>query len=169
MKRIYQLRDLLDIVIWGSLILIGILGLAFLYAVVFGDFSMLNFTFKGRELEDITTFHIVIMALVVIGYVFFFRALFKLKNLVSHFIKKDFFTGKTINSSKRIGFSFLISSGLFYIPPYLYQTFAEGKTSFAPVGPESFFFLIIMGLFFLALGYIFQESKKMKEENELTV
>lgn len=169
MKRIYQLRDLLDIVIWGTIILSGLVALGLLITAISGN----NIEFKvlGEEPQEFTVYIGIATLLVATGYVFFFLALFKLKNLVSHFVRKEFFIQKTVSLLKNIGRDLLISVALIYVPTYIYKTLFAGKLNFqiGTISPDSFFFLIVMGLFFLTLGYIFQEAKKMKEENELTV
>lgn len=157
--------------IWGSVILMGIGLLALLWALATGDFSYIHFNIKGIEPKQVGFVEIIATIFIVAGYVLFFMALFKLKQLVSHFIKKELFTEKTVHLSKKIGSFFVLTPIFLYAPSYIYEiiTATSVDISLSIVSPESFFFLIVMGLFFLTLGYIFQEAKNVKEENELTV
>lgn len=166
MKRIYQLKDLLDLVIWGSLIICGFVGLV----VVFSWFD-LHIVVLDKEISEFSIPLAALILLSLIGYVFFFLALFKLKKLLSHFIKKEFFSAETIFLLKSIGRYLLMAMVLFYVPIYGYTFLFKNSFSMKiePISPHSFFFLLIIGLFFLILGYIFQEAKVLKEENELTV
>lgn len=171
MKRIHQLSDLLSFMIWSTLVIMGIAVFALLIALATGNFSNLNINIKGIGPGGMNAFQIIVSVLVTVGYVFFFIALFKMKHLVSCFVKRGFFTEKAIQLSKQIGSYFIITPIFLYVPPFVYESIAKGEMhiSLNTVSPESFFFLIVIGLFFLTLGYIFQEAKNLKDENELTV
>lgn len=171
MKRIYQLQNLLNIVIWGSFIVMGIAVLFLLFAFISGDYSNIGFIFNGEKTNHLDMFQVIVTLFYSIGYLFFFMAIFKLKSLVTFFAKKSFFTESTINLSKKTGWFLLLSTAFLYLPPFIYESFTAETTkiSLKAVSPESFLFLIVIGLFFLTLSAIFQEAKHAKEENELTV
>lgn len=172
MKRIYQLQKLLEFAIWGSAILVGVMLLVLLYGMISGDFSSIHFRGpSGEELGPLHLPEILLIVVISIGYVLFITALFQLKQLVSNFVRRLFFTDKTVRLTKQIGKLILVSSLLIYAPAYLYSLLVDTKIAirFEAINPESFFFLLIMGLFFLTLGHIFREAKNLKDENELTV
>lgn len=169
MKRIYRLQTLLDIVIWGSAIIIGIVIIIFIFALVTNDFSSINITQFEKNMGEITNWEKIIVGLNAAGYALFFWGLLKLKTLVSHFVKRHFFSPATINLLKQIGLLFLFSAIIAMVPTYFYQLFSNGNFRISGVEPGSLLFLLIIGLFFRILGYLFQEAENFQEDSELSI
>jgi membrane protease YdiL (CAAX protease family) len=168
MKIIYQLKNLLDVVLWLSMTVLavsitaGIVGLT-------GNAENLDLKINGQSLENITESMIPILVLGMLGYFIFILALFELKKLISLFVEKRFFTLESVKSLRKIGVLLFVACILIYIPAYFYDLFANNKINIGSVTPESFFFLLIIALFFFILSHIFEEAKALSEENELTV
>ncbi|HET8837842.1 MAG TPA: DUF2975 domain-containing protein [Flavobacteriaceae bacterium] len=169
MKRIYRLQTLLELTIWGSAILIGVAAIAFIFAIATNDFSSIKIYGLEKNLTNTTVWEKIILGLNVFGYAIFFWGLFKLKELVSCFVKRNFFTPKTVLLSKEIGFLFLFSAIATNVPMYFYQVFSNENFRIGGITPDSFLFLIIIGIFFRTLGYLFQEAGHFQEDSELTV
>ena len=169
MKKIYQLKSVLDITLWLS---IAVLGLS-VAAIIAGAFMPLdlNFTIRGTRVDRIDLPLGIVIAFSVTGYIFFMAALLKLQKLVTRFVNREFFSSVVVALLHKIGVNLMISAFLLHIPPYVYEIVGKNTLNiqFASVNPESFFFLIIMALFFITLSYIFDEAKNLREDNELTV
>ncbi|HEX9981395.1 MAG TPA: DUF2975 domain-containing protein [Flavobacterium sp.] len=171
MKKIYQLQSLLNIILWFSMLIISLAVLSAIVAVMMQDSTSLNLSLRGHNLEKVDAALGILLALMLFGYVLFIWALYQLKQLLGLFVERKFFTPEVVATLKKTGWLLLYAAALLYIPPYIYDTVVEANLniSLSSVNPESFFFLIIISLFFVTLSYIFEEAIKLKEENELTV
>ncbi len=169
MKRIYWLQNFLNITIWGSTLIFVLLIVVFFVELVTNDFSLIKIDGLDGNLNNLTVLGKVILGLICIGYVFFFWGLFKMKALVSRFAKRDFFSLKTAQLSKQIGYLFILSAIITCIPVYFYQLFLNDTFRIHSVEPGSFFFLVIIGIFFRTIGFLFEDAKNFKEDSELTV
>jgi hypothetical protein len=169
MKKIYQLKALMYFILWISMAVLAFT----IVAVVIGAFfpSQINFGIRGQNVEEIDLALGILIGLVAIGYGFFIYALFQLKKLVDKFVIREFFTADTVRLCKSTGVNLLYSAALIHIPSFFYDMIAENNLSikFGSINPESIFFLIIIGLFFVTLSHIFNEAKVIKDENEYTV
>ena len=164
MKRIYWLQDLLSIAIWGSILIFAVVCLV---ALVTHDSPHMEF--NNKSLSESTNLEKVLAGFISIGYVLFFWGLFKMKKLVFCFTKREFFSLKTTKLSKEIGYLFILAAILIAAPIYFYQFFSDGNLKIYAVGPGSFFFLIIIGIFFRTIGFLFEEAKDFKEDSELSI
>lgn len=171
MKKIQQLQTLLNLVLWFSMAIIGIVITAVVYGVATQSASKLNFTMHGLKIDTFDPSTILLIFFTLIGYSFFIAALYQLKVLVSLFVDRHFFTAATVKALRRIGAFLMVAALLMIIPVFLYESFRSGNADIriSSVGPESFFFLIIISLFFTTLSYIFKEAMRLQEENELTI
>lgn len=169
MKRIYWLQNLLNFTIWGSVLLFGVMVLAFIVAIVTNDFSLIKIDDLDKNISELSTFETLICLFVFVGYCLFFYALFKMKTLVSHFTKRNFFSPKTTHLSKQTGFLFILSAVITFVPTYFYQIFFNGTFKIGAMEPSSVFFLFIMGIFFQVIGYIFEDAQNFKEDSDLTI
>jgi len=171
MKKIYQLKTLLDVVLWITIIILILSIFMAVFAIISGNPDEMNFKMNGEIVTTVTQQMIPLMVLTLLGYASFVGALYQLKQLVSLFVKRRFFTDKSILILKQIGSLLFCSCILIYVPGYLFDVFFNEsvKISFGTVSPESFFFLLIIALFFFTLSHIFDEARKLQEETELTV
>jgi len=171
MKKIYQLKSLLDLVIVFSMIIIGFTLIGLLYGLLTGNLSKWDFSIQGQKIHTVDAALGILIILIAIGYGFFMYSIFQLKKLVTLFIKKEFFTDLSVKTLKAIGVTMLGSSLLIAIPNYLYGIFgnADFKITIASLSPASMIFTFIMALFFIILSSIFKEAKIIKDENELTI
>ncbi len=171
MKKIHQLKSILDIVIVFSMIVmaVGLLGL--LYGLVTGNMSKMNVEIAGQKIDHFEADFIVVALMMAIGYALFIYAIYELKKLTAMFVRKEFFTDSSVKSLKLIGVSMLASSVLVMIPAYIYGVLNDATTHImmSPIKPESMAFSIIISLFFIILSYIFNEAKIIKDENELVI
>ncbi|WP_298222474.1 DUF2975 domain-containing protein [Flavobacterium sp.] len=171
MKKIYQLKTILDVVIVFSMIVMIVSLLGLLYGLITGNMSKMNVEIAGQKIEHFDTAFIFVALLMVAGYALFIYAVYELKKLIAMFVRKEFFTDLSVKSLKAIGISMLVSSLLVTIPAYIYGALnnATIHLTMSTIKPESMAFSIIISLFFIILSYIFNEAKIIKDENELTI
>lgn len=106
----------------------------------------------------------------VLSYFLFVYAIYLFKKIINLFIKRKIFDHQVILNLSRIGKIFimvtLITNGLEFIFKVTTTQKAEIMIS---SGFDSFLFTIALGLFFIIMSEVFKISKKLKEENELTI
>ncbi len=171
MKKIYQLKTILNVVIVFSIVVMTVSLLGFLYGIATNNLTKMNVTVLGQKMDHITVGLVVVASFVAIGYGLFIYAIYQLKKLVDFFIRRQFFSDLSVKTLKSIGFSMLGSSVLIRLPAYIYGALNDATIhlTLSTIQPESMVFSIIISLFFIILSYIFNEAKTMKEENELTI
>jgi hypothetical protein len=144
-----------------------------LVALVFNDLPNINALFGANKLPSIDNFIRVIVILMAIGNIMYIMGLFKLKKLIDLFMKNDFFSSDSILLLQQIGTYLSYSTLLIYIPSFVYNSFIQiEKTSgiFAEsLSKTAFLFFMLLGVFFLILSAVFEEAKRLKDENELTI
>ena len=171
MKRIYQLKTILDIVIVFSMIIMFVSLLGLLYYLVTGNMNKINVTIIDQKIDHIDTLLAVVIVLISIGYGLFIYSLYQLKKLVELFVRKEFFTDLSVKTLRFIGVSMLVSSFFMVFPAYIYGVLnsATIHLTMKMISPESMVFSFIISLFFIILSSIFKEAKMLKEENELVI
>ena len=171
MKRIYQLKSILDVVIVFSMIIMVVSLLGLLYYLVTGNMNKINVTISDQKIDHIDSVLAVVIVLISVGYGLFIYSLYQLKKLVELFVRKEFFTDLSVKTLRVIGVSMLISSVFMVFPAYVYGVLnsATIHLTMKMISPESIVFSIIISLFFIILSYIFNEAKMIKEDNELTI
>jgi hypothetical protein len=171
MKRIYQLKTILDIVIVFSMVIMFVSLLGLLYYLVTGNMNKINVTIIDQKIDHIDTLLAVVIVLISIGYGLFIYSLYQLKKLVELFVRKEFFTDLSVKTLRFIGVSMLVSSFFMVFPAYIYGVLnsATIHLTMKMISPESMVFSFIISLFFIILSSIFKEAKMLKEENELVI
>ncbi len=171
MKKIYQLKTILDIVIVFSMIIMFVSLLGLLYYLVTGNMNKINVTIIDQKIDHIDSILAVVIVLISIGYGLFIYSLYQLKKLVDLFVRKEFFTDLSVKTLRVIGVSMLASSFFMVLPAYIYGVLnsATIHLTMKMISPESMVFSIIISLFFIILSSIFKEAKMLKEENELVI
>lgn len=171
MKKIIQLKRLLDFVILFSAIIICVLIAATLFGLATNNLSKMKFTIQGNKIETIDLGTSVLIIVGLIGYGFFIYAILKLKKLVGLFVEKKYFLDDSIQTLKTIGQCFLASTLIINLSLIFYNIFSvsNNELKIGTLSPDSMLFSIVISLFFIILSYIFKEAKNLKEENELTI
>lgn len=171
MKKIYQLQSLLNFILWFSMTIIAFSVLGIVFAVATNKLSKLKFLMDGEEIKTFDTPTLLMLGIVMIGCVFFMLALYQLKCLTQLFVDKHFFTFESVRTIKKIGSFLMVATFLMYLPVGFYALFLKHNVTIklGTISPESFFFLLIISLFFIILSSIFEQAKQIQDENELTV
>jgi len=191
MKTIQILRTLINILFY-TLIAVFITGIIFFILLFFfpellptplGSFSMI---FNQMLFNQPFGWKIYLVPLsTVINYVLLIIAMFFLKKSVSSFLNSDFYSKNVIRNLKKGG-NIFIFIGVYSIIILLFaalyiqnlaSNMVQMKTNFlitlsnilvATIDLKSIISIII-GLFFLLFGKIFENSRILKQENDLTI
>lgn len=93
------------------------------------------------------------------------------KKVISLFFKNQFFSLEVSKLFYQIGVYFIASIVLIKLPPFLFAVFSDPFVlKFeVPVGFDSLFFLVAIGLFFISLSEIFKKAISFKEDSELAI
>jgi len=171
MKKIHQLKTILDLVIVFSMIVMAVSILGLLFGLVTGNMTKMNVTMAGQKIDHVDATLAVVIVLMATGYGLFIYSIYQLKKLIAMFVRKEFFTDLSVKTLKIIGISMLASSVLVMVPMYGYGVLntANINIKMTSISPESMAYSIIISLFFIILSYIFNEAKIIKDENELVI
>ncbi len=171
MKKIIQLKQLLDFVIIFSAIIIGFLIAISLFGLATNNLANFKFSIQGIKIETVSISIALLTIVISIGYLFFILAILKLKKLISLFVDKQYFTEQSVILLKSVGKYFLFSTIIINVAIFCYNTFENSNLilNLSTLSPDSMVFSIIISLFFIILSYIFNEAKNLKDENELTI
>ena len=183
MKTIKNLKRILEILYY---ILIGV---CVLYSIIFAVFYFFGNTllspayFLALEMSFNTFFSlkmILIPLIISANFILLTIAIYFLRKTIPFFMKSDFYNKDVINLFKKVG-NIFVFIGISTIISTLYSTVIiqnltqkeTFSTQFLFVFFSSFnlksIFSITIGLFFLLFSKILENSKELKQENNLTI
>jgi len=170
MRKIYFLRAVLEFMLY--FLIIGGVGLliATPFILIDSDWGV-PIKINGVVNSSFDSVYSKIGLVVsVLSYFLFVYAIYLFKKTINLFIKGNIFDDQVILNLNRIGKIFiivtLITNGLEFI---LKVTTTQKAELMINSGFDSFLFTISIGLFFIIMSEVFKISKKIKEENELTI
>lgn len=168
MRKLIILKTLIDFFFIVSLV--GIIGIVALLSILLISGESLPMTINGDTIEVIDAGAVVVIVFSVIAYMLFVYIIFLFKKIIRFFMRTEIFHEYVIKAFNQIGICFLLICAMVYIPNMVYMQ-GTGSVEFDLIGDlfNSFWFLLIMGLFFMVLSSVFKIGKHAKEENELTV
>ena len=168
MNRIYQLQSVLNFFLWLTIILVAASCAIIFYAILGGE--LFDIRLADVASKHLTPEMIAAGAVGILGHLAFIIALLKMRVLVKLFVARKFFESETIAVLNKIGKLLFAAVLMIHIPKYVLPIFSTSHIRIVlSADHEAFLFLLVISLFFFTLGYIFEEAKKIKEENELTV
>ena len=173
MKKLQKLKISWDILL-SVYTMYAIISTALLFvALFFNDLPNINALFGENKIQGIDNYIRIIVVLMAVGNVMYIIVLFKLKKLIDLFMKNDFFSSTSILLLRQIGSYLSYSTLLIYIPSFLYNLIINNQNTngvFAQsLGKTAFLFFTLLGVFFLILSAVFEEAKRLKEENDLMI
>ena len=108
----------------------------------------------------------------IISYIFFIIALFQLRKIAKHLLKKNYFTALIINSLKKSGKAF-VYSGIFSFSIVVISFFRRliDKTFQLTFDSDLIICLFIttIGLFLIIQSKAMLSAKELQQENDLTI
>lgn len=174
MRKLILLKTCLDFFFY-ILIIGGIGVIAMIYVLSTLEATPENpVVLQGNEYLRIDAGVIAISIFMLLAYLIFVYCVFWFRKITRLFMKTKLFDEQVIKGFHRIGIGFLFITLFIYVPDKIYMFFnnANVNSRFNLLGDvffDTFWFTLILGLFFMVLGTVFKIAKHAKEENELTV
>jgi hypothetical protein len=171
MKPSILLKTILDICLYFLVISLIISVFFFVIQLITGE-NLTPININGTKILEFNTSSSVLIIIEMLIASMFIYTIYILRKLIRNFFKGKLFTTFQIASLRLIG-QLIILITIFqgivnFITPLIIN--GEGR-----IGIEidftfgSFWFILAIGLFFIFLSKVFENAKKLKEENELTV
>lgn len=170
MKNLNLLKTLVDVFFFiGVLTVVTMLIITPIYLI--NPENSIPIMVSGQELSGTDVATKVVVVFTGVSSLFFLYAIYRLKQVLGLFMKREIFTEKVVTHFKSIGKCIVASTLLTTIPLFLYNISIQQniKYEFNFGGFDSFLMSISLGLLFIVIGEIFNIAKNIKEENELTV
>lgn len=174
MRKLILLKTCLDFFFY--LLILGAIGVIIMfYALLDSETTAKNpFVLGNHEYLKIDVGVIIVAVFTLLGYLLFVYCVFWLRKVTRLFMKTKLFDVQVIKGFHRIGIGFLLITLFIYVPDkvYMFYNNANVNSNFNLLGDvffDTFWFTLILGLFFMILGTVFKIAKHAKEENELTV
>ena len=169
MRRLSTLKTLTDIFFFMSLLVL-FFGIPFILIVAFMPkrvpFEIMGDSVEGREGVEL----VILLIILLIAYAFWVYALYQFRKVLELFQKKNFFDERVVKHLDQIGKAIIIGLFIAVVPVFFYKVVAEAHMKLeVSLGFDSVFFILGLGLFFMALSDIFLAAKMMKEENDSTI
>lgn len=170
MRKLHILKTLIDF--FFIILLFTAFGMLVLLSLLLfsGENFDLPVVVHGNKVEMAQLGGRIVMVFSVVAYGLFVYTIYLFKRIVRLFVQTKIFHHYIIKSFNRIGICFILICLMLHVPRFIYRI-NHGRIEFDLIGDllNSFWFLLIIGLFFMVLSSIFKIAKNAKEENELTV
>ncbi|MEY8849883.1 DUF2975 domain-containing protein [Psychroserpens sp. XS_ASV72] len=169
MKTVKLLKTCIDIYYYFVMIAM-VLGLLTLPILLFttGSYEVNLFdsqTVDIGHLGTLKTLVLIVLMLVIFGVYFYTIRL--IKKTVDVMSKGNYFSDYVIANFSRIGKLFIICAIGFSLIRFAFRLIVSSTFSFGI--NTAFFILLIMGLFMMFLSEAFNQAKRLKNENDLTI
>ena len=170
MRKLKILKALVDLLWIFSMI--SVVAIVVFTVIVFLNigFVDLDFNINGVQIEIIDNVTKFLLLVLMISYLIVIYCLYLFRDVIKYFYLLKIFDEVVLKNFNKIGYLLITSAFLtgitttFYKVYYMNKVTAAFNFTFSP-----FILLICFGLFFMVLSEIFGMSKKLKEENELTI
>lgn len=170
MRKLHILKTLIDF--FFIILILSSLGIIIFFSITLFEAESfeLPFTIYNRTYTMGDTREMIVVAFAIISYGLFVYTIYMFKRIVRLFIQTKIFHEYVILSFNRIGICFMLICATVHLPRLIIKP-GPGNIHFDLMGSlfNSFWFLLIIGLFFMVLSSIFKIAKHAREENELTV
>ena len=142
----------------------------FMFVLIFTSDDIINFNIKiiGFRINEDTSTNKFILALNLIIYIVVIYCIYLFKSILLSFQRLKIFDEIVIVNFNKIGYLLIISSLTSGILSFIYDFFYSEEIHLE-IGFNSNLLMLCLGFFFIILSETFKMSKKIKEENELTI
>ncbi len=159
----------LNALIFLVILVIGVMLIFTGLSIAGFDFDFVKLT-DTRSISEISGLHYLLIGLNLILYLVFIYGLIKLRTVASLFLNNTYYDpelGKNIDLS---GKSFVLTGIFWWIVDGLSSFFLNHHISIG-VSEKTFvyLFIIVIGLFFILAGKLFDNAYTLKSENDLTI
>ena len=168
MRKLNVLKTIVDILWILAMFSIPLILFLFVFIFLSDDISIYNIKINGLEVQSTSGFTNLILGVMLFIYFLLIYCIFLFKKVLRCFQQLKIFDEIVIVYFNKIGYLLVISSILYGGASFLYTSIYSKKLSLE-IGFNSFLIMLCLGFFFIVLSEIFKISKKLKEENELTI
>lgn len=168
MRKLIILKSIVDLVLILTIPTIPFILFFIPYSFISDSFNIIPFKINGQEVEIIDFGTKIILALMLCSYLILIYCLYLFRKILRSFRSVKIFDILVINNFNKMGYLFIIYAFLTGFPSIIYRLLYHKKIT-VEFGLNSFFLMLCLGFFFIILSEIFKISKKMKDENELTI
>lgn len=168
MRKLNILKTIVDIFWIFSMITIP--AILFLIPIIFlsEDISIFNIKINGLEINETTLTTKLILCFMSLIYLVLIYCVYLFKKILRCFQKLKIFDEIVIVNFNRIGNLLIISAILSWTLTFIYNVSYSHKIHLE-IGFSPYLLMLCLGFFFIVLSEIFKISKKLKDENELTI
>jgi hypothetical protein len=168
MRKLIILKSIVDLFWILSLPIVPLILIFIPISFITADFNYFPFKINGVEIETFDLGTKIILTVMLLSYLLLIYCIYLFRKILTCFIRVKIFEEAVITNFNKIGNLLVLSSFLIGIPSILYKIYYTENIRFE-LGISPFIFLLCLGFFFMILSEIFKISRKMKEENELTI
>lgn len=168
MKKLNILKTIVDIVWIFAMFSVPLILFAVVFIFLSEDTSTLNIKIIGLQVNEATIVTKLILVVMLCVYFITIYCVYLFKEILRCFQRLKIFDELVIVNFNKIGNLLIISSLISGASSFIHEFFFSEKVHLE-IGINSFIVMLCTGFFFIVLSEIFKISKKLKEENELTI
>ena len=168
MRKLNILKTIVDIVWILSMFSVPIILFVVVFIFLSEDAGTLNVKLLGLQIHETTMVTKLTLGVLLLIYFLLIYCIYLFKKILRCFQKLKIFDEIVIVNFNRIGNLLIISSLISGASFFIHELFYSHKIHLE-VGMNSFLLMLCLGFFFIVLSEIFKISKKLKDENELTI
>lgn len=161
---------LIDIFYFGVILVSSIVLIGFLYMFFFEPENAL--IYSNIDLRNMTSLDFALVLCSIIATILFIASLFYLRKSIYRISKNDLYHIDTAKYLKLAGWCIILYSLIKNIGEYIKLYLEEGTITIISLdfkGFNSFWFIMILGLFFQLIATVLENGRKLKLENDLTI
>ncbi|GGK36457.1 MULTISPECIES: DUF2975 domain-containing protein [Flavobacteriaceae] len=170
MRKLNILKALVDLLWFFSMI--SVVAMLVIMVIVFFDIGLGDFDFNinGVQIEILDYGTKFLSLILVVSYLIVIYCLYLFRVVLKYFYRLKVFDEVVLKNFNKIGYLLITAAFLTGVTSTIYKVYYMSKVTVAFNFTFSpFVLLVCLGLFFMVLSEIFGISKKLKEENELTI
>ncbi|UMB52784.1 DUF2975 domain-containing protein [Lutibacter sp. A64] len=168
MKKLNILKTIVDILWILSMFSVPLILFMSVFIFISDDISIFNIKINGLEIVETSLISKFILSAMLLVYILLIYCIYLFKSILRSFQRLKIFDEIVIENFNKIGYLLIISAiasgALSFIYDFLYS-----KEIHLEIGFNSNLLMLCLGFFFIILSETFKMSKKLKEENELTI
>ena len=168
MKKLNILKTIVDILWILSMFSVPLILFMSVFIFISDDISIFNIKINGLEINETSFISKFILSVMLLVYILLIYCIYLFKSILLSFQRLKIFDEIVIVNFNKIGYLLIISSLTSGILSFIYDFFYSEEIHLE-IGFNSNLLMLCLGFFFIILSETFKMSKKIKEENELTI
>ena len=170
MDPVKLLIFLIDVFYYGVILVSLIMLSLFMHSWIFEPESAL--IFSKIDLRNMTLMGFTVVVLSVISIILFITTLYHLRKAILRISKNELYHINTIKHLNFAGWTIIFYAIFKYFLEYIQIYLDNGSFTVISLdfkGFNSLWFIMILGLFFQLISRVFENARKLKLENDLTI